>query len=279
MCDGDPLSGRELDGLGIDPDDRAVEHRRDPERAQLLLGARREARGERRKDAVAGLDEQDPRLARVHRAVLVREHVVSELGNLPGHLDAGRAGADDDEGEPRLAERVVGLLLRRLEGEQDRVAEVQRPFERLQLGRVLGPVVVTEVRVAGAAADDEDVVRQGALAAVRQVGHRDGARVEVEAGHLAEDDVRVLLPVQGAPQRERDFRRRERAGRDLVGQRLEQEEVLAVDERHLDVRTAKAPRGQQAAEASADDHDPLAHSASVAASSWSRCRFTSRPPA
>ena len=65
---------------------------------------------------------------------------------------------------------VVGLDLRRLEREQDPVAQVERAVERLQLRRVLGPVVVAEVRVARAAGDGEHVVRRAsALAAVRQV--------------------------------------------------------------------------------------------------------------
>ena len=54
---------------------------------------------------VGSLDEQDPRGARVDRAELAMHGVACELGDLPRHLDAGRAGADDDEREPGCARR------------------------------------------------------------------------------------------------------------------------------------------------------------------------------
>ena len=93
------------------------------------------------------------------------------------------------------------------------------------------------------------------LAAVRQVRHRHASRLEVEAVDLAEHDVRVALPAQDLAERERHLDRRERARRDLVGERLEEEEVLPVDERHLDVGAAEAAGCEQPAETTADDDD------------------------
>ena len=73
----------------------------------------------------------------VDLAVLLRQDVARELGNLARHLDAGRAGADDGEREPRPPGFLVGLELGRLEREQDLVTQIERAVERLQLRRVL----------------------------------------------------------------------------------------------------------------------------------------------
>ena len=61
--------------------------------------------GKRGQDAVDGLDEQDPRRPRVDVPEVAAQRVARELADLPGHLDAGRACADDDEREPGVARR------------------------------------------------------------------------------------------------------------------------------------------------------------------------------
>ena len=81
----------------------------------------------------------------------------------------------------------------------------------------------------------------------------------------------VALPARNLPQRRRDLDRREGAGCDLVDERLEEVEVLAVDERHLDVGAAEAADRQQAAEAAAHDDDP--RHARIAPSSCSSFSF------
>ena len=114
-------------------------------------------RREGRQHAIAGLDEQDARLGRVHDPE-VAPRVTRDLGDLPRHLDAGRPGAHDDEGQLPLT-LLLGLRdLRGLEGPQDLRADVQRALERLQLGRVLLPLRVAEVVVLRAGADDQRVV-------------------------------------------------------------------------------------------------------------------------
>ena len=84
-----------------------------------MLGLVRERRREGGEDPVARLDEQDPALGRVDRAEVPAQGVAGELGDLPRHLDPGRPGADDDEGQQRLAVLVVGLDLGVLEGRED----------------------------------------------------------------------------------------------------------------------------------------------------------------
>jgi hypothetical protein len=59
--------------------------------------------------------------------------------------------------------------------------------------------------------------------------------------------------------------RRQRPGRDLVGERLEEVEVAPVDQRDVHACSPQAEGSLQAAEAAADDHDPMgAHDATSA---------------
>ena len=120
------------------------------------------------------------------------ERVACELCDLPCHLDAGRPTADDHERQPRCALLRIALDLGRLEGGKDAGAKVERTRQRLQLGRVLGPLVVAEVRVGGAAGHDELVVVERRISlAVREVVEVNLASGKVEAGHLREQHVRV----------------------------------------------------------------------------------------
>ena len=74
------------------------------------------------------------RLARVDRAEVALQRVARELADLAGHLDAGRAGADDDEGQ--LGARSSGRSRARpLERGQDARADGERALQRLDLGR------------------------------------------------------------------------------------------------------------------------------------------------
>jgi hypothetical protein len=103
------------------------------------------------------------------------------------------------------------------------------------------------------------------------------AAIEVEAGHLAEHDVHVPTTPQRLPERQRNLDRRQRPRCHLVDERLEQEVVLPVDERDVDVRAAQGARRKEPAEAASDDDDP--RHARIAPSSCRSFSFVSRPPA
>ena len=137
---------------------------------------------------------------------------------------------------------------------------------------------MAEVGVPRPGGDGEHVVVERPALAVRQIVDLHGPRLEIEARHLAEHDVDVALPAQRLPERDGDLDRGERAGRDLVDERLEEKEVLPVDERHLDVGTAEPAGREQPAESAADDDDPFRH-ARIAPSSCSSFSFMSSPPA
>ena len=70
---------------------------------QRALRIGREVVGKARQHARAGLDQHDARLVGVDVAEVRRQRVLRQLGDGAGELDAGRAGADDDEGQQRRA--------------------------------------------------------------------------------------------------------------------------------------------------------------------------------
>jgi hypothetical protein len=76
-------------------------------------------------------------------------------------------------------------------------------------------------------------------------------RVEVEVGDVREHDADVPIALEDRAKRIGDLAWRERPRRDLVGQRLEEMEVAAVDQRDLDRRTPQLPDRLDATETSA----------------------------
>ena len=116
-----------------------------------------------------------------------RKRVARQLGDLAGHLHAGRSGPDDRERQPGGTAVRVGLRFGRLERAENPAPDGQRALERLDLGRELAPFVVTEVRVCRAAGHDQRVVRH--RLGRRHLADRaqmNLARVEVEVGDLGE---------------------------------------------------------------------------------------------
>ena len=84
---------------------------------------------------------------------------LGEFGDLAGQLDAGRPGADHDEGQPAFALGVVGGDLGLLERAEDAAAQLERVIDGLHAGREGGEVVVAEVGLLRAGGDDEAVER------------------------------------------------------------------------------------------------------------------------
>ena len=83
---------------------------------------------------------------------------VGELGDLAGHLHAGRAGADDHEGHQTVDLGLVGGQLGQLEGAEDPTAQLEGVVDALHARRELGEAVVAEVGLARAGGDDQLVV-------------------------------------------------------------------------------------------------------------------------
>ena len=181
------------------------------------------------------------------------EGVVGQFGDLPGHLDAGRTGADDDERQQLLpAHRVAGPL-GLLERAEDPAAQFQRVVDRLHARRPLGEVVVAEVRLPRARGDDQAVVR-------RAVGVAEQDRVDrlvrqVDVRDVAEQHLGVLLLAQDQPGRRRDLALGDDAGGHLVQQRLEQVVGGPGDQLDVDVGVLERLSGVQSAEPRSDDDD------------------------
>src|SRR5260370_1123378 len=81
------------------------------------------------------------------------------------------------------------------------------------------------------------------------------APLEVGAGEVGEQEVRVAQGPNQLPHRARGLTRVEHRRRDLVEQRREEVVVVAVDEEHVDRRPLQGSCAGQAAEAGARDHD------------------------
>ncbi len=187
--------------------------------------------------------------------------VILELGD---PLEAGVAGAHEDEGEvlaPRL--RVVELLggLEPL----DRLVAQRHGFgQRLEAAAVLGEAGDRQDPRDGAERDDQMVVAE-ALATPLAGLELDLPQRRIGAGDRAEPDVR---PVQLLAQRNHDVARLQRARGGTRQERRVEQEVLLADEgdpRAVAREAAlEAPRGIEAAEAPADDYDVRSSSPSEA---------------
>ncbi len=177
-----------------------------------------------------------------------------ELGDLADDLDAGRPGADDDEGQIGFALALVGCHVRHFERTQNVIPQVASVLQRLHSGRELRPLVVPEIRMGCAGGHYQGVVRQRYPRAVRR-DRADGLRRQVDVHDFAEHDVGVLLFVHNASQRRRDQTLGQDAGGNLIEQRLEQMMVRPVDQRHVDVGLRQHSADVDATETSADHND------------------------
>ena len=129
-----------------------------PSQRRSLLRPRRQPLRERLEHALVGVQQHDPRLRGVHRPVLGLQDPLGELGDLPGHLHAGRARADDRERHPRQP-LLRGLRrLGQLERAEDHRAQPVGVVDRLHPGREHRPVVAPEVGVRRARGQDQRVV-------------------------------------------------------------------------------------------------------------------------
>ncbi len=96
-------------------------------------------------------------------AKVPRQRLPRDLRQRAGHLDPGRAAADDDERQQLLAPLRIRLAFGMLEREEHTAADGQGVFERLEPRRQRLPFVVAEVGVRRAARHDQVVVGQLAV--------------------------------------------------------------------------------------------------------------------
>ena len=235
----------------VDVDDHRVQLDLDAHALEAGRGLATELRAERRQDGRRGVEQDHPGLGRVDVAERALEGLVAHLGDLAGQLDTGGAGADDHEGQQLGALGGVVGQLGLLEGAQDPTAQFECVVDGLHAGRVLGEVIVAEVRLIGAGGDDEVVVR-GDRDALEQAGG-DGLGLEVDVVHVTHEDGGVLLLAQHHAGGRCDLALGDDAGRHLVEHRLEQVVGGLGDQRDIDIGLGQSLGGEQSAEARTDD--------------------------
>ena len=215
-----------------DSPSRPVTPRLSSERSALADRLSREGR----QDAVERLDEQDarrrcgsksrksPRMSRAISAIWPA--ISTPVGPAPTTTKVSSAAWRSGSGSSSAASKASRIC----------AADRQRALERLELGRVLLPLVVAEVGVLRAAGDDQRVVLERARAR-RPARRRAGAtrRAARSKSTTSASTTRTLRrAAEDAPQRVADLGRRDGARGHLIGQRLEEVEVAPVDERDLD---------------------------------------------
>ena len=192
---------------------------------------------------------------------------VLELGR---NFHAGRAAANDDEREKRVASSRVRLIGRLLELGQGPVAEIEGVAKCPHADRVLGhPGHRPEVGHASER-DHERVVPDAEHLAALPAPYRDTFGDDVDLVDVADLDVD---PVEQPSQRHDHMRGLDRARDDVREERLEDEVVVAVDEGDRDAVVLPAggqpllptqllrqfPGRRHAGEPAAEDHDAFAH--------------------
>ncbi len=200
-------------------------------------------------DARRALDEDDARSGGIDQAEVAGDGLARDLAERAGQLDARRAAADHHEGEERLLLGAVALALGGLVRQQHPTPDLERVLEGLEPRRQQLPVVVAEVRVAGARRQDERVVVD--FVAIED----EPARGQIHTLHVRQEDRDVGRTAHDGAKRDRDVRRIERGGGHLIQQRLEQMMVAPVQQRDPHGAIGQRSSGIQPAEAPADDHD------------------------
>jgi hypothetical protein len=236
--------------FGIDAGDELAEPHCHAEPLELRPRLLRQIRRIGRKDALASFHEHYSRIARIEATEFAAQGMPRDLGERPRELDAGRAGADHHEGEPRCALDGVGLALRALEREQDPGADVERIFQRFQSGRVRRPGVVAEIAVHRAGGDDQIVVRD--VGAVIELHFFPGG---IDGAHVTHEHRHVALAGEDVADRRRDCRRGQSGGCHLVQQRREKMVVGAIDDGNVGLRLAQRLCRPQAGKPATENDD------------------------
>src|SRR5215467_12071807 len=109
--------------------------------------------------ARTGLEQNDARAARIDSAKILGQGLAGNLGDGPGHFDAGRSSTDDDEAQQTLPLGIIiAGKLGLLECQQNASANAGRIFNTLEPGCKLGPIVMPEIGMRRAGRDHEIVV-------------------------------------------------------------------------------------------------------------------------
>ena len=238
----------------------------DAERLELARGRGLQPFRQRRQHARRRLDQADLDVGiGVEAAQAVADELARGVAELGGELDPGRPAADDREAQAPAAARAVARGVAVQKAAEDLAMDALGLGGAAEIQAVLVDAGHAEVVEHAADRDHQEVVAEpppghqlGAARIADRVEH-DLAPRPIEAAHLAE------LEAEAVARRMREVVEaigldRQRAGRDLVQQRLPDVGQRAVDER--DARPLAAPepiaepgREHEPAGAAAHDHD------------------------
>ena len=236
----------ELEVIAVIADDLRIEHDIDAFLAQYLDGVLAQIRCDHRQDVGRGLDELDADFAEIEVVELFLLDA-KELRQGAGLLDARRAATDDDECQHAAAYLWVGLLVGSLEHVQHVVTDVQSFLQRLHAVGMFLDFLHTEVVRRRAGSENQIII--GNLAMVRQ---QDLASL-IDAFSLGHEEFHVPALAEERTDWICDFVRREDCRRYLVQERLEELEVVTVDEQDVDIFLRKELGKLDAAEACTDN--------------------------
>src|SRR6516162_4737660 len=133
----DSLTG-DLDTTGVTGGDRLARRYLDAEPLERPAGGGRRLLRETRKNSRSSFNQHDPRAGRVDVAKIMDQ-------GSPRKLHTRRPGTDQHEIEQPAAFIRIVANFRGLESAEDLLANGERIRERLDAGRELLPIVVTEI--------------------------------------------------------------------------------------------------------------------------------------
>ena len=249
-----PALGLHVDAGGVHADHLGLQLDLDAEQVQLAQRPGGQVVAERAEHRAERVDQDHPGLARVDVLVLPGQRAVGQLGDLPGHLHAGRR-------RRRPPRRSASG--RSSAGSVCRSASSNAPKIRARSSRASSMLFMPGAKSANSSLPKYDWEAPAATISV-SYSHR-----VVDAGRrppttvLASTSTPVTVPsrtstlscrAQHLADRRGDLALGEDAGRHLVEQRLEQVVRGAVDQRDLDRRAPQRLGGEQPAEPRSDDH-------------------------
>ena len=232
------------------------------DRAHVLLHAQRiqglgrllrQFRAEHGQRRAAAVEQQYPGILRFDVPELGAKGLGGDLSDLPGEFHAGRAGADQGEGQVGPAFLRVGGRVRHLERSVHPAPDRERIGDRLHPRCPPGVLGMAEVGLPDSGGDDEVVIAELDAVAADPPG-QDAPAGDIKIDDLSHDAVDVLLLPEQVTQRGGDLPLGHDAGGALVEQRLEHVMLSPVDQRHRGVGVPQPADREQAGEAAAHDH-------------------------
>src|SRR5262249_32715360 len=193
--------------------------------------------------------QQDMGRRRIDVAEVIAQLLAGDFRQGACQLHAGRPSPDDDEGQKATLLGPIGHPLGGLERQQNPPPYLKGIVERFEAGGAVRPFRMSEVRVSGARRDDQIVVRDGI--AIRQ----DEMSWGINRSHFGQKHLDVFLMTKNPADWRRDVSRRQRGGRYLVEQRLEDVVVVTIEQGDANRSSLQGARGVKPAKPASNDHN------------------------